>query len=418
MEKVLACLERRLSSFSDLHKYSDLSLNEIMSLVKECTANPWFECEFGVYIQTVGAPMGGPMSCILADLFMEDYEEQIKFQMGSREIDIDWLRYRDDTWFMWQYSLDELHNFLNYLNSLDNHIQWTFEIEKERSISFLDVWVTRNLDGSFTTSVYRKPTHSDRYLHFSSDHPLQQKLSAIHTLKLRANTYCSNHDLLEKELSHLRRTFVENGYPEEIVVNILYGHSNSAGVLVDLSDDNPEKVGCLVIPFVPEIHRKVRSLCDSLGVHLLYSRKPNLGNLLAPIRPSLSVDDTRNCVYQIPCGDCDSVYIGETKRKFSTRCKEHKYACMKASSCGAVKESEKYDTGLPLHSLEFQHNFNFHEALILKRELNHSRRKFLEAIEILKKPNSINLNAGKRIDVNWRHVILLSAMQDTDINPP
>jgi hypothetical protein len=342
-------------------------------------------------------------------------------------VDIDWLRYRDDTWFIWQYSIDELHNFLNYLNSLDNHIQWTFEIEKERSISFLDVWVTRNIDGTFVTSVYRKPTHSDRYLHFSSDHPLQQKLSAIHTLKLRATTYCSNHDLLEREFSHLKDTFVRNGYPEQLVMNILYGQSKPTTVIAGSgeqdsdkisSDSDPEKVGCLVIPYVPEIHRKIRSLCDSIGVHLLYSRKPNLGNYLAPIRPTLSVDDTRNCVYQIPCGDCDSVYVGETKRKFSTRCKEHKYACMKATLCGSVKESERYDTGLPLHSLEFQHNFNYNEAVILKKEMNHSRRKFLESVEILKRPNSINLNAGKRIDINWRHIILMSAEQDKDIYPP
>jgi hypothetical protein len=77
MEKALAYLEKRLSNFSDLPKYTDLSSSEIMSLIQECTSNPWFECEFGVYIQTEGAPMGGPMSCILADLFMEEYEEQI-----------------------------------------------------------------------------------------------------------------------------------------------------------------------------------------------------------------------------------------------------------------------------------------------------------------------------------------------------
>ena len=33
-------------------------------------------------------------------------------------------------------------------------------------------------------------------------------------------------------------------------------------------------------------------------------------------------DQTRGTIYSIPCTDCDKSYIGETKRKFSTRLKE------------------------------------------------------------------------------------------------
>ena len=30
-----------------------------------------------------------------------------------------------------------------------------------------------------------------------------------------------------------------------------------------------------------------------------------------------------NVVYSIPCGDCEKEYLGETKRQFGTRLKEH-----------------------------------------------------------------------------------------------
>ena len=87
----------------------------------------------------------------------------------------------------------------------------------------MDVLVRREKDGEFTTSVYRKSSHSDRYLHFSSDHPLQQKISGLQSLKYRAFAYCSNAQLLTAELNHLKKTFLMNGYSLWLIDNILSG---------------------------------------------------------------------------------------------------------------------------------------------------------------------------------------------------
>jgi len=34
-------------------------------------------------------------------------------------------------------------------------------------------------------------------------------------------------------------------------------------------------------------------------------------------------EEIKDCVYKIPCGNCEKTYIGETGRKFGTRLKEH-----------------------------------------------------------------------------------------------
>jgi hypothetical protein len=406
MSAALSTLRQRLFCFHDLKKYSDLSAEEIMSLVVECTSKPWFKCELGTFLQKVGAPMGGPLSCLLADIYMEDYEQQIQFELNSMRVQIDWLRYRDDTWFLWEYSLDDLHIFINYLNSLNSSIQWTFEVEKDRTINFLDVLIKHEEDGSFTTTVYRKPTHSDRYLHFSSDHPLQQKLSVIHTLKYRAHAYCSNDVLLQAELQHLASTFLLNGFPENMVNEILFDSAMNEAPKLDYSDvEASERFGCLVIPYVPEIHRPLTTLCKNLGIHLLYSRKRNLGSLIAPKRPPSSTLETRNCVYKIHCKDCEMFYIGETKRKLVTRCKEHQYACNNAFQAGCIKHSERNDTGLPAHALSKNHTFDFDNPVVLHIEQNSSKRKFLEAIEILGAKQSVNLCKGRILDPNWAHIL-------------
>ena len=66
-----------------------------------------------------------------------------------------------------------------------------YEKEVNSSISFLDVRITHEQDGSLSTNVYAKPTHTDQYLPFSSHHPKPHKLWVVSTLLKRISTHCS-----------------------------------------------------------------------------------------------------------------------------------------------------------------------------------------------------------------------------------
>ena len=58
---------------------------------------------------------------------------------------------------------------------------------------FLDILITSNEDGSQSTTVNRKPTHTDLYLQSDSRHTVSSKYSVIGTLHHRAETiYSSN----------------------------------------------------------------------------------------------------------------------------------------------------------------------------------------------------------------------------------
>ena len=35
-------------------------------------------------------------------------------------------------------------------------------------------------------------------------------------------------------------------------------------------------------------------------------------------------EDLTECVYKVPCANCDKIYIGETGRKFGVRLQEHR----------------------------------------------------------------------------------------------
>jgi hypothetical protein len=65
---------------------------------------------------------------------------------------------------------EELHEFLDHLNNIHPNIKFTMEVEKNPSLPFLDVLVSRRPDSSLGHTVYRKPTHTDLYLHAKSAH--------------------------------------------------------------------------------------------------------------------------------------------------------------------------------------------------------------------------------------------------------
>ena len=94
------------------------------------------------------------------------------------------------------------------LNSFHKNIKFTYELEQNNNISFLDVLITRENDGNMETGVYRKPTHTDVYLNWNAHAPNIWKTSTVRSLVKRAFKVCSND--MNTELNHLETVFTNN----------------------------------------------------------------------------------------------------------------------------------------------------------------------------------------------------------------
>ena len=68
-------------------------------------------------------------------------------------------------------------------------------------------------DGRLNTTVYRKPAHTDQYLHWDNHHAITSKYSTIGTLYHRARTICPNPSQLQKEEKHLFKSLRKCKYP-------------------------------------------------------------------------------------------------------------------------------------------------------------------------------------------------------------
>ena len=117
---------------------------------------------------------------------------------------------------------DQAQKFTDYLNTVDEDIKWTTEREvvkdiegqenrTERGLAFLDTLSVINEDGMIKTRVYRKDTHTDQYLNFESNHPLEHKRGVVKTLAHRAKTVVSEREDRRKELEHVRGALKCNG---------------------------------------------------------------------------------------------------------------------------------------------------------------------------------------------------------------
>ena len=80
-------------------------------------------------------------------------------------------------------------------------------------IPFLDMLITPDEEGKLNTTVYRKQTHMDQYLHWDSHHAIPSKYSMIGTLFHRAKTICSGPHQLQKEEQHLYKSLKRCKYP-------------------------------------------------------------------------------------------------------------------------------------------------------------------------------------------------------------
>ena len=169
-----------------------LPQDKFLDLVHLVLTTAWYTFNSQFYQKTDGVAMGGPASSTTAEIYMQACEHTtITTALDSQKV---WERFFDDVYSILKQT--HLEKFFHDINNLHQNIKFTMEEESNGELAFLDTLLKRN-NGEISVLVYRRPTHTDQYLHYSSQHQTSCKESVVSSLFNRGYSIITNHKTLE-----------------------------------------------------------------------------------------------------------------------------------------------------------------------------------------------------------------------------
>ena len=259
----------RLESWTDISSLTEWSINDICQGLKICLNATHLHFRGNNYQQIFGTAMGSPVSAVIANMVMEDVETRAlnTFISGPKL----WQRYIDDTFVLLKQ--DKHTHFFNHINAVENSINFTMEKETNGSIAFLDTLITRLEHGQLRSKVYRKPTHTCKYLHFRSEHPVAHKRAVLNTLLQRADKLCDQESEQKKEIDLVRSTLKQKRYPDRLLHRKIPANATK--------NQERETIGLATLPYLPGLTDQIKrcSTADKIQVASKPVRK--LANLLS-----------------------------------------------------------------------------------------------------------------------------------------
>ena len=203
------------------------------------------------------------------------------------------------------------------MNSQQQTIHFTMEVENNNQIAFLDTLVHRDINNRLMTAVYIKPTHTDQYIIFDSNHPENVKSGVVRRLYDRASNIVTKPRCISTEKQHIQSALMSNGYSKSFIQRIVKTRRRSTKTFKKYR-------ATAFLPFIDRISRQLRRRLESQGIRTVLSSNTTIWNYLVHPKDPLIPDRRDGIVHRIPCGSCNEVYIGETGRPVGERILEHR----------------------------------------------------------------------------------------------
>ena len=183
------------------------------------------------------------------------------------------------------------------------------------------------------------------------------------TLFNRAEKICTDvPDTEEKE--HVAKALQNNGYPRGLVKNW-----SSTSQLPPPEQDTP--TATVTLPYIRHLSETIRRILAPLTIHTCFRPHCTLRQTLVRLKDQTPLQQQASVIYQIPCGTCSKLYIGQTGRTLEHCLKEHKRALASGNTAqSAVAE----------HAVEQMHVINWNEAEVVACHRYYCQRCALEGM--------------------------------------
>ena len=158
-------------------------------------------------------------------------------------------------------------------------------------------------NNSLRTTVFRKPTHTDRLLDQTSYNPTSLKATTVRTSTRRAKIVCDSHDSLTNETQHLNTVFIKNNYSTDFIERNTYVRPND-------SSNNPYTTTCTAtIPYIRGTSETIELVLRPYNVRVAYKPMLTLRRLLTNVKDKHESENRPEAVYRIKCSDCQATCI-------------------------------------------------------------------------------------------------------------
>ena len=159
--------------------------------------------------------------------------------------------------------------------------------------------MSRGVQGNLETSVYRKPTHTDKYLAFDSHQPICHKKFVAKTLLWRADCLPGSLDSKAEE-----RKYVSN----VLKVKNLLRDCQKPVTTGNALDEREPTTGFAVIPYIQGVIEPIKRILNSHNVKVAQKPFQTLGHIFAKPKDPVTKEQRTDAIFSIPCNDCDLVH--------------------------------------------------------------------------------------------------------------
>ena len=303
LDRTIDIVLRRIYDKHELQ--TSIARSEMKKLLILCAKNVHFTFDNVIKVQNDGMAMGSPLRPVLSDIFMIELETSLSPEL------IDyiqfWKRYVDDT--ICFIKVGSVNYILSVLNSFDMNIKFTYELEHDGKLPFIDVLLCRSGKKIYTT-VYRKAINNDVYLNWSVFAPISLKRGTLKTLIERA--YLILQQISEQHNNETNGTDNSN---KNVDGDNISSMKNESVTL--------EKQPLLVLPYQgKQKDHFLKSFKKGIRNILPNNVKPRIAFTVRKVGTSFEIKDKTEMKHnhdikycnECPEEQCNENYIGETGR--------------------------------------------------------------------------------------------------------
>lgn len=378
------------------------------SLIFLIESSSYFICETSIYKQEKGLTMGNDLSQMLADIATNRATTIVITSMNSREI-----------FFVHKYVDDFIgamtrEGFIQFKKRMERMIDGLTLTQTDESIdlevSYLDVLIKRNDDGTLTTKWWQKECSSRTILDYHSAHPNKMKRAIVKKYMLHALKITSP-NAYKETLQNVNKVLRRSSYPKNLIKSIRIEVLDQIGAIhitstIGQPDHNINFKDEIELSEMESHPPKKTKLTTTTGN---VNNKPAT-YIPCPYYNDNLFSDAKNILKQFHPNDfklAPSIQLTNGKEIFSTMKDRGPRECTKNAiiqiSCTTCKEIFTISTGALDLERTMQRTYDYKNSIINKHIENHPTHKLAKRPDRIthyrdKETRDIVMNIGRKKD--------------------